>query len=147
VNGLTFDLAAAVTLATKAHVGQVDKAGEDYVRHPLRVMARVEGDDARMVAVLHDVLEDTATTRDDLLALGCPAHVVAAVDALTKRSGESLEASMRRVAAIPLAITVKLADLDDNTDPDRLSALPADVADRLRDKYRRSRELLASFTE
>lgn len=142
-----FDLDAAVRLATQVHSGQRDKAGEAYIGHPLRVMARVDGDDARMVAVLHDVVEDTAVTTADLLALGCPATVVAAVDALSKRPGETLEASMRRVAEHPLAVVVKHADLDDNTDPRRLAALPADVGDRLRDKYRRSRELLEAFTK
>jgi len=137
-----FDLAAAVELATRAHAGQVDKAGEPYIGHPLRVMGRVDGERARMVAVLHDVLEDTPVTAADLLSRGCPADVVEAVDALSKRPGESLEDSMRRVAAVPLALVVKRADLDDNTDPDRLASLPPDVADRLREKYRRSRALL-----
>lgn len=140
-----FDLDAAVTLATAAHAGQTDKAGAPYIGHPLRVMARVEGDDARMVAVLHDVLEDTSVTAEQLLALGCPEYVVAAVVALSKRPGESLDESMRRVAEHPLAVVVKHADLDDNTDPARVAALPNDVADQLRDKYRRSRELLDSF--
>lgn len=140
-----FDLDAAVALATEAHEGQTDKAGQPYIGHPLRVMARVDTDDARIVAVLHDVLEDTPVTAADLIALGCPAEVVAAVDALSKRPGETLEESMRRVAEHPLAVVVKHADLDDNSDPQRLEALPPAVADRLRDKYRRSRELLDAF--
>ncbi|WP_028045846.1 HD domain-containing protein [Cellulomonas sp. URHE0023] len=146
MTGSVFDLDAAVRLATTAHEGQTDKGGEAYIGHPLRVMARVEGDDARMVAVLHDVLEDTPVTAADLLALGCPAAVVAAVDALSKRPGETLDESMRRVAEHPLAVVVKHADLDDNTDPERVSALPPHVAHRLGDKYRRSRELLESLT-
>ncbi len=72
VTDAVFDLDAAVALATTAHSGQTDKAGESYIGHPLRVMARVTGDDARMVAVLHDVIEDTPVTAADLLALGCP---------------------------------------------------------------------------
>jgi (p)ppGpp synthase/HD superfamily hydrolase len=141
----SFDLAAAVELATSAHAGQVDKAGEPYIGHPLRVMARVEGEHARMVAVLHDVLEDTSITREDLLDRGCPEDVVDAVDALTKRPGEPLEDSMRRAASLPLALVVKNADIDDNTDPGRVAELAPDVADRLREKYRRSRALLEAY--
>lgn len=95
-----FDLDAAVSLATTAHAGQTDKAGAAYIGLPLRVMARVAGDDARMVAVLHDVIEDTPVTAADLLALGYPAAVVDAVEALSKRPGETLgeHAEGRRAA-------------------------------------------------
>lgn len=140
-----FDLDAAVELATTAHEGQTDKAGAAYIGHPLRVMARVDGEDARLVAVLHDVIEDTPVTAADLLALGCPAAVVDAVEALSKRPDETLDESMRRVARHPLAVVVKHADLDDNSDPQRLALLPPDMADRLREKYRRSRALLEAF--
>lgn len=140
-----FDLDAAVSLATTAHEGQTDKAGAAYIGHPLRVMARVDGDDARMVAVLHDVIEDTPVTAAELLELGCPVAVVDALEALSKRPGETLDASMRRVAEHPLAVLVKHADLDDNSDPQRLALLPPHLADRLREKYRRSRRLLEAF--
>jgi len=137
-----FDLDAAVALATRAHAGQVDKSGADYIGHPLRVMARVDGEPARMAAVLHDVLEDTPVTAADLRAAGCPEQVVEAVEALTKRAGEPLEESMRRVAVVPLALVVKRADLDDNSDETRLALLAAETAARLRAKYARSRALL-----
>jgi len=137
-----FDLDAAVALATRAHAGQVDKSGADYIGHPLRVMARVDGELARMAAVLHDVLEDTPVTAADLRAAGCPEQVVEAVEALTKRAGEPLEESMRRVAVVPLALVVKRADLDDNSDEARLALLAAETAERLRAKYARSRALL-----
>lgn len=131
------DLDAAIALATKAHAGAVDKGGRPYIEHPLRVMDRVSGVPAKMAAVLHDVLEDTDVTAADLLALGCPPEVVAAVEALSKRDGESYEAFVARAARDPIARQVKRADLLDNADEGRLALLPPEQAARLREKYRK----------
>lgn len=136
------DLKDAIALATKAHAGVVDKGGNPYIEHPLRVMARVEGVPAKMAAVLHDVLEDTEVTAEQLLALGCPAEVVAAVEALSKREGESYEAFVTRAAKDPIARAVKRADLLDNSDESRLAQLPPEQAARLREKYRRGLAVL-----
>lgn len=136
------DLDAAITLATKAHAGAVDKAGRPYIEHPLRVMARVDGRAAKMAAVLHDVLEDTDVTAARLLDLGCPPEVVAALEALSKRDGESYEAFVARAARDPLARAVKRADLLDNGDEARLALLPPEQAVRLREKYRKGLEAL-----
>ena len=81
--------------------------------------------------MLHDVLEDTATTEDDLRAAGCPEPVIAAVRALTKNSGEPLEDSIARAASNPIARAVKRADIADNSDPDRLALLDTATAQRL----------------
>ncbi|QTR04934.1 phosphohydrolase, partial [Saccharothrix algeriensis] len=114
---MTFTVDDAVGIARAAHAGQVDKSGRPYLGHPLRVMGRVSGEHARMAAVLHDVVEDTAVTAADLLAAGCPAPVVDTVVALSHRPGEPQEDYLRRVAADPVAVAVKRADIADNTSP------------------------------
>jgi hypothetical protein len=140
-----FTLEDAVAIATAAHDGQVDKSGRPYIGHPLRVMAAVTGEHERMVAVLHDVVEDTAVTAADLLARGCPPEVVDAVVALSHRPGEPQEDYLRRVAANPLAVTVKRADIGDNLSPARLARLDAATRDRLKAKYARALGLLDQF--
>ncbi len=110
----------AIALAVASHRGQTDKAGQPYVLHPLRVMLRVDGEHARMAAVLHDVVEDCGVTLDALRAQGYPEEVVSAVDALTKREGESYEQFVDRASAHPVARRVKLADVEDNMDIRRL---------------------------
>ncbi|WP_322766907.1 HD domain-containing protein [Frankia sp. Cr1] len=134
----------AVALATRAHAGQLDKVGDDYIGHPLRVMeavgdaarrAGVDPDQARMVAVLHDVVEDTDVTLATLTSLGYPSDVVAAVDALSHRDGESVEHYLARVADNALSVVVKRADMADNSNPVRLARLPRDQADRYARRY------------
>lgn len=140
---MTFTVDDAIRIARAAHEGQVDKSGKPYVDHPLRVMDRVSGEHARMAAVLHDVVEDTAVTDDDLLAAGCPPEVVATVLALSHRDGEAQEDYLARVRADPVAVEVKRADIADNTSPARLALLDPATQDRLRAKYARALEILA----
>ncbi len=116
----------AIALAAHAHRGQVDKGGQPYILHVLRVMLRQEDETARFAAVLHDVLEDTQVTLADLRSAGYSEPVCAAVDCLTRRSGETYEEMIERVATNPLARQVKLADLADNLDPNR--TVPTDPA-------------------
>lgn len=134
-------LERAIALAATAHAGQCDKGGEPYILHPLKVMMRVTGTSARMAAVLHDVVEDTSVTLDQLRAEGFPGDVIAAVEALTKRPGETRVEAARRAAADPLAREVKLADNAENMD---LSRLPHPTErDRLRvAEYQAVREIL-----
>lgn len=137
-------VARARALATAAHRGQVDKAGDDYITHPARVAAAVAGDpDAQIVAWLHDVVEDTAVTAEDLAAEFAP-HIVAAVLALTRRSGETADAYYARVRADRLALRVKLADIGDNADPSRLAALDRPTRARLTEKYAFARAALVA---
>ncbi|MCL2455770.1 MAG: HD domain-containing protein [Micrococcales bacterium] len=139
-------VALARQIATRAHDGQVDKAGHPYIGHPARVAARVEADggDERAVAAawLHDVLEDTPVTAAGLLAAGMPAEVVEAVQAVTRRDGEPVERYFARINAHPLAVRVKHADLADNTDPARTVELDPATARRLAAKYARAARLL-----
>lgn len=125
------DLDTALALAVEAHRGQLDKAGQPYILHPLRVMARVSTPTERLVAVLHDVVEDSPTTLDDLRRAGFSDEVVRAVDFLTRREDESYEAFIERVAGDPLARRVKLADLEDNMTLTRLAELDARAMERL----------------
>ena len=106
----------AIGLAVKAHQGQVytTPSGEPFILHPLRVMLQVEADIERIVAVLHDLVEDTAYTLDDLHRLGYPDEAIEALDCLTLRDGEPYEAYIDRVAGNPIARRVKLADVADN---------------------------------
>lgn len=122
-------------IATEAHRGQVDKAGVAYITHPARVAARVHGDDAaEVVAWLHDVVEDTAITLAQV-AQDFPPFIIAAVDAMSRRPDESPDNYYRRVRANPLARTVKLADIADNSDPQRRAALDPATQARLNAKY------------
>jgi (p)ppGpp synthase/HD superfamily hydrolase len=141
-------LAAALELAATAHSGLADKAGAPYLAHAMRVAARLvaEGDHAVAVGLLHDVVEDSTFTLDDLRAAGIPPAVCAAVDALTKRPGESYEQAIRRAAADPTAAKVKAADIADNADPSRLALLEPATAERLASKYEGAQQLLKRLT-
>jgi len=106
----------ALALAVQAHRGQVYPApgGEPFILHPLRVMLRVETPAARIVAVLHDLIENTPYTLADLRHRAYPPALVAALDLLTHRDADPYDAYIARLAPDPLARHVKLADLADN---------------------------------
>jgi (p)ppGpp synthase/HD superfamily hydrolase len=140
------DLEEAIRIAVEAHRGQRDRAGAPYILHPLRMMLRVQTDAERMAAVLHDVVEDTAWTLDDLRARGFPAEVLEAVDALTRRPGEAYDAFVERAAAHPVARRVKLADLEDNLDLRRLDHVGPDDLERI-DRYLRAQRRLSADAE
>lgn len=110
----------AIEIASSAHAGQVDKAGQPYIFHPLRVMLRVEGAHEQMAAVLHDVVEDTIVTIDHLEQEGFPSEVLQAITALTKLPGETRLEAASRAAADPIARIVKLADNAENMDLSRI---------------------------
>lgn len=128
------NLNGAIAVAVLAHAEQVDKAGEPYILHVLRVMLRMRTEEERIVAALHDVVEDTNWSLGDLHAQGFGEAVLDAVDALTRRDDEGYSDYIDRVALNPLATAVKLADLADNLDPSRsISAHPS-----LRERYHRA---------
>jgi (p)ppGpp synthase/HD superfamily hydrolase len=134
-------LERAIKIATTAHTGQVDKAGEPYILHPLRVMLTVFAPDERIVAVLHDVIEDSEITSKDLLAEGFSTRIVEAVVALSKSRDESYDQYIEGVALNPLARTIKLADLEDNSDLSRIPNPTERDYERL-EKYRRTRTFI-----
>lgn len=131
----TFTLDDAIQVARRAHEGQLDKSGRPYIGHPLRVMGALRNEHERMAAVLHDVVEDTTVTLDDLTEAGCPAPVLAALAAISKQPGEAQESYLARVASNPIALAVKRADIEDNMSPDRMARLDRDTQERLRAKY------------
>ncbi len=137
------DLQRALEIAVVAHRGQLGKDGVPYVLHPIRLMLSLDGADARIAALLHDVVEDTDVELSDLRAEGFSEAVLDAVELLTKVEGEDYDEYVQRLRSHPVAKAVKMADLRDNMNITRL----ADVADRdlarLR-KYHRVWKLLSS---
>lgn len=133
-------------IAKLAHFGQVDKAGNPYIDHP-RTVARILheqgcGDFCVMAGLLHDVVEDSVVTLDDLRELGYPPQVVNAVDSVTKRDGETYMNLIRRAAADPIGRLVKLADNQTNSDPERLALLTSDERQWFTQKYAKARVVL-----
>lgn len=110
----------AIEIAAKAHDGQVDKGGNPYILHPLRVMMNCQSESAKICAVLHDVIEDTNTTLDDLKKQGFSDEIITVLDCLTKREGELYNDFISRVLQNEIACQVKLADLIDNIDLTRI---------------------------
>jgi (p)ppGpp synthase/HD superfamily hydrolase len=104
----------ALAVALDAHSGQTGKGGEAKILHPLRMMTRATDDDERIVAILHDVVEDSSWTLDGLRREGFGERLVTAVDALSRRDGEDYDAYIERAAALPLARRVKILDAEDN---------------------------------
>nr|WP_248628950.1 HD domain-containing protein [Enterococcus cecorum] len=133
----------ALAIAKDAHKGQVDKAGVDYIQHPLFVASLVEGELAKTVALLHDVVEDSDWTLEDLRKEGLPEEVVQAVGILTKKRNEKYEEYILRVKQNPLARQVKLADLKHNSDLSRL----ANVTDRDRKRVAKYQKAIAYLSE
>jgi (p)ppGpp synthase/HD superfamily hydrolase len=131
----------AIEIAVKAHAGQVDKGGEPYILHPLRVMLRMRTEAERIIAVLHDVVEDSDYTFDDLRSEGFPADVIEALEAVTKLPGESRIDAAKRAAQNPLARAVKLADNAENSDLSRITAPTQKDLDRI-EEYRKVRQIL-----
>lgn len=122
-------LSEAITFAATFHAGQVDKAGEPYILHPLRVMLSCKSEDERIAAVLHDVVEDCDVGLD---RIGwCFGNIIAdAVDCLTRRKGEDYTAFIGRCGANPIARVVKMADLRDNMDLSRMPEVTAKDMER-----------------
>ncbi|MEC0180511.1 HD domain-containing protein [Paenibacillus peoriae] len=110
----------AIAIAAKAHQGQADKGGQPYIFHPLQVMNRVEHMDEKIVAVLHDVLEDTEVTADQLKEAGFGRHIIEAVEGLTRNEGEEYSEFIRRAQKNPLSRVVKIADIMENMNLERI---------------------------
>ena len=111
----------AISVATKAHFGQVDKSGQPYILHPLRLMFRFEAEVEMIVAVMHDVIEDSDFTYEDLKNIGFSNDVMEALDCLTKRENEDYERFILRASKNSLARKIKIEDIKDNLDCQTLS--------------------------
>jgi hypothetical protein len=117
-------LEKAIELAAGAHAGQRDKSGFSYILHPIRVMLRLDSEEAQIVAVLHDTLEDTDLTEDDLRRAGFSESILEAVKLVTHNKREPYVEYVCRCARHPIARQVKRADLEDNSRLDRTLLRP-----------------------
>jgi len=115
------DYNKALNIARSAHAGQVDKGGQDYINHSIKIASMVKRTDEKIVAVLHDVCEDSETTLKDLRKLGFSRKIVKAVDAITKREGERYRDYIKRVSRNRIARVVKIADSTHNSDISRIA--------------------------
>ena len=136
-------LESAIQIAAEAHAGQQDKAGKPYILHPIRVMLSVGTTDEQIAAILHDTVEDTDVTYEQLSEAGFSAEIISAVRALTKLDGESRVEAARRAVKHPIARQVKLADVKDNLDISRIPHLTYKDHARL-DEYKLVQEILRS---
>lgn len=139
-------LEKAILIATNAHQGQMDKAGEPYILHPLRVMFSRRSETERICAVLHDVIEDTDITLDYLRNEGFSEQVLSILDALTRRSNESYDEFISRIIHNKIACHVKLADLCDNMDLSRIENPSQNDYQRI-EKYRKAADRILHVLE
>ena len=133
----------AIKISTQAHSGQSDKIGEPYILHPLRVMLSMTTNNERIVAILHDVVEDTDVTLNDLEKT-FPPRIIKAIDAISKKRDEPYHEYLKRVKLNPLATSVKVADVRDNSSPARLYQLEKSAILRLTKKYSECMKFLQS---
>ena len=133
----------ALKIAIKAHEGQKDKSGCEYIMHPIRVAERCKSAKAKIVALLHDTIEDTEVTPASLKEQGFPDEIIDGILSVTKQEGETYEEFVRRAAKNPLGKDVKQADLEDNMDIRRLKEISDEDAERLR-KYLSAWQYLTS---
>ena len=124
-------LEKALEIALQAHRGQTDRYGEPYILHPLRIMVRVHSTDQKILALLHDVVEDSAWTVEQLKQEGFSSDILEAVQALTKNPGEDYMNYIGRTAVTDLSRTVKMADLEDNMDLTRCPQLESEDLERM----------------
>lgn len=133
----------AYEIAKKAHLGQIDKAGEDYIKYPEKVASFVNSDEEKAVAYLHDVIEDTELTLEDLREYGFSEEVLKAVDVITKKKGQDYQTYLNSVKENKLARVVKLADLRHNSDLTRLINITEKDIER-KEKYQKAIDFLNS---
>lgn len=134
-------LEQAIKIALEVHSGQVDKAGEMYLLHPLRLMFKFQTEDERVVAVLHDVVEDGEITLENLKLLGFSDSVVNAIDCLSRRKAEKYGNFISRLSINEIARKIKIEDIKDNLDLTRLNHIGEKELKRI-EKYHHSLKLL-----
>ena len=151
----------AIEIATRAHRGQVDKLGANYINHPMRVhrnllshpnfksLSLQDQDDAAVAAIMHDVIEDSGDgpdsekfTKQDLLALGFTDRSIEIVELLTRPGDVHPDTYYQRINADPLAKLVKWSDIADNLNVYRTAGLDAEKRDRLAAKYEHALEII-----
>lgn len=140
-------VAEASEFAKNAHAGQTDKARNPYYLHVFAVRDALaeHGEDAQIAGVLHDIIEDTTVTADELRSRGVPEHVVEAVLSVTRRPDETYMELIGRAAAHPLGRLVKLADNRHNSSEERLALLAPEQAESMRRRYAKARAVLLAL--
>ena len=137
-------LERAIEIAVEAHKGQLDKGGNPYILHPLRVMMSVDLELEKIVAVLHDVVEDSDWTFKALIAEGFSIEVIEALKSVTKEfPNEDYELFIQRAMQNPIGRKVKIADLRDNLDVTRISDITDKDVKRI-NKYKNALKLLSA---
>jgi (p)ppGpp synthase/HD superfamily hydrolase len=131
-------LEEAIALAVEVHKGQMDKSGQPYILHALRVMFRMSDEVEQIVGILHDVVEDSAMTFGDLRQMGFSEEVIEALDGVTRRDYETYSEFIARSQHHPISRRVKLADLEDNMDMRRLSGKVTKTDLKRLRRYRRA---------
>ena len=136
-------LEKAIAIALRVHEGQRDRYGHPYILHPLHVMMQMDSEAEMTAAVLHDVIEDSEMTLDDLREEGFSVEVLEAVRLMTHDSQDSYEENVRELRPNPMARKIKLADLQHNMDIRRMDRVEVKDTERL-ERYRSAWELLTS---
>ena len=129
-------LQRAIEIAVEAHHGQKDKNGMPYILHPLRLMFQMKSDSEKMAAVLHDVVEDSDWTLEQLKSEGFNGDVIEAVNLLTRDDNDSYDEFVQKIASSPISKAVKIADITDNLDLSRISRMTGKDVARVK-KYQR----------
>ncbi len=132
----------ALVISFNAHKEQVDKSGMPYVYHPYRIAEQMEDEYSTCVALLHDVVEDTNITLDDLKNDGFPQEVLEAIALMTHDDSTPYFDYIKRIKTNPIATAVKLADLQDNSNYERLDKVEIKDLQRL-EKYREAKRILS----
>ena len=140
-------LSKAITIALRAHEGQVDKAGRPYASHIMRVTEMCNTLDEKITGALHDIVEDTQWTLEMLYDEGFPKHIVDAVEHLTRREGEGYSDYISRIKENELASRVKINDLNDNMDPRRCEELSDLNFERLSRYQKAKQELVDALSK
>lgn len=135
------DIELAISIALEAHKGQKDKGGNPYILHPLAVMNRLETIEEKIVAVLHDVVEDTDVTLSQLRGYGFSEEIVEAVSLLTKSEEDSYEEFIEKTLENRISRSVKIADIKENMKIERIKQPTENDYKRL-EKYRNALEIL-----
>ena len=131
----------AIEIAVKYHSNQVDKSGDLYILHPMRVMNAMDTNEERVIAILHDILEDTIVTKEYLLTL-FPTDIVSDIEVLSKPKWDNYNDFILRIKENARAKKVKLADIEDNISYNRIVKLPEEMRSRLVNKYTKAKLLL-----
>ncbi len=139
-------LEKAIHIAVEAHAGQLDKAGMPYILHPMRVMLAGQTEEEMICGILHDVIEDTPVSIDMIRKEGFSENVLTALEAVTKRNGESYDDFIERIAMNPLAVNVKLYDLHDNLNRTRIETYQ-EADEKRHQKYLKAEKRLREVKE